>query len=182
MTPFERWSVWATSVATTATGLIYLWMKYFLRPTESWAVVNHPWQPWVLKAHILVAPLLVFAVGLIATRHVLRHLRADTHRGRRTGIATALVLGPMVLTGYLLQTSSTESWLRVLALVHIVTGVLYAVGLALHQAAIFGRPRGLRNGGLVGEGVDARPPAARAPMASPFRVRRPVQTNGPGDG
>lgn len=136
MTRFEKWSVWLTSVATAVTGVIYLWMKYFLTPTEPWAVVNHPWQPWVLKAHIVVAPLLVFAIGLITMRHIWRHFRTGMRRGRRSGLTTALVTGPMVATGYLIQVLTGEGWVKAMAISHIAVGVIYALGLVLHQAMI----------------------------------------------
>lgn len=136
MTRFEKWSVWSTSVATTATGVGFFWAKYLVRPTDPWAVVNHPLQPWLLKAHILVAPLMVFAVGMIAMRHVWQHYRSGVRPGRRSGITTALALGPMVLTGYLIQAVTHVGWLRAMAISHIVFGVLYALGLAIHQPVV----------------------------------------------
>lgn len=163
MTRFERWAVWSTSVLTTLTGLVYVWMKYLLTPSDPWAVINHPWQPWVLKAHILVAPLLVFAVGSIATRHVWRHLRTNVRVARRTGIATMAVLGPMVASGYLIQVLTDASWLRAMAWGHIATGVVYAVGLAAHRVAA-GRRAGGKAGGRTGvtaDGSDGGPERRR---------------------
>jgi hypothetical protein len=136
---FERWAVWSTSVATFVTGLVYLWMKYVLVSADPFAVVNHPWQPLVLKLHILVSPLLVFSIGLVALRHVWRHVRSGTRDGRRTGLVTLLTFGPMILTGYLIQAITHESLLKGMALSHIGLGVLYGVGLLLHQFASGGK-------------------------------------------
>lgn len=135
MTQFEKWSVWSTSVATTVTGVGFSWAKYFVSSDDPWAVVNHPWQPWFLKAHILVAPLMVFAIGMIFTRHVWRHFRNRVRLGRRSGIFTALATLPMVATGYLIQAVTHGGWLQALAIAHTVLGFAYAVGLALHQPA-----------------------------------------------
>ncbi|NIQ53211.1 MAG: hypothetical protein GWN71_07165 [Gammaproteobacteria bacterium] len=135
MTRFERWAVWSTSLATAVTGLVYVWMEYVLEPTEPWAVVNHPLQPWVLKAHILVAPLLVFALGMIVTRHIWRHVRTGVQAGRRSGLTAFLTLAPMVVTGYLLQVVTHEAWLGWLAVAHIASGALFVVGLAAHYIA-----------------------------------------------
>lgn len=141
MTRFERWSVWSTSVATAVTGFVYLWMKYLMTPVDPWAVINHPLQPWVLKAHILVAPLLVFSVGMVALKHIWRHLRSARRTARRTGLSTAIVLAPMVVSGYLVQAVTAERVLRVIAIVHIATGSLYALGLLAHQVMVrFSRP------------------------------------------
>ena len=136
MNRFERWSVWSTSLMTTATGLVYLWMKYLLAPSEPWAVIHHPLQPLVLKLHIVTAPLLVFAVGMIATRHVWKHYRSRLSRGRRSGIGTMLVLAPMVASGYLIQVLTGEGWVRAMAVGHIATGLGYAAALVLHQVAV----------------------------------------------
>lgn len=136
MTRFEKWSVWSTSVAATVTGAGLFWTKYLVRSSDPWAVVNHPWQPWLLKTHILVVPLMVFAIGMIFTRHVWRHFRTRVRWGRRSGILTALATLPMVATGYLIQAVTHAGWLQALAIAHIVLGFAYAVGLALHQPAV----------------------------------------------
>jgi hypothetical protein len=136
MTPFERWALWSTSALTALSGLGYFWTKYLLATDDPWAVVNHPLEPWFLRVHVIVAPLLVFAVGLIALRHVWKHFRNGIRRGRRSGIATALLVGPMVVTGYLIQVITGQSLLRGLAISHIVFGCLYVVGLLIHQAAL----------------------------------------------
>lgn len=139
MTPFERWAVWSTSVATFVTGLVYLWLKYMMVSDDPFAVVNHPLQPAVLKAHILVAPLLVFSIGLVTLRHVWRHMRSHMPEGRRSGLLTVFVLGPMILSGYLIQALTDEGWLKAMAISHIVLGLVYGLGLLAHQFAAGGR-------------------------------------------
>jgi hypothetical protein len=136
MSLFEKWSVLSTSLVTAVTGIVYFWMKYFMESTEPWAVVNHPWQPWVLKAHILVAPLLVFAVGSIAVRHIWKHFRGRVAWGRRTGLTTAIALAPMVLSGYLIQAVTADEWLRAIAISHIAVSFVYTVGVAAHAWVI----------------------------------------------
>jgi hypothetical protein len=132
MTRFERWAVWSTSILTALTGVVYPWMKYFVVNDDPFAVVNHPLQPAVLKAHILVAPLLTFAIGLVAVRHIWRHIQARVLRGRRSGLATAFMVAPMILTGYVVQAVTGEGLLRAMALSHIGFGVIYALGLVAH--------------------------------------------------
>jgi hypothetical protein len=139
MTRFERWSVWSSSVLTFVTGVIYLWLKYGLETDDPFAVINHPWQPAVLKIHILAAPLLVFSVGMVALRHVWRHLQSGSREGRRSGLITLVALGPMIATGYLIQAITDEGWLRAMAWSHIGLGLVYGIGLLAHQFAAGGR-------------------------------------------
>jgi hypothetical protein len=139
MTRFERWSVWSTSILTFVTGVVYLWLKYGLVTDDPFAVINHPWQPVVLKLHILAAPLLVFSVGMVALRHVWRHLRTGSREGRRSGLVTLAMLGPMIATGYLIQAITAEGLLRAMAWSHIGLGLVYGIGLLAHQFAAGGR-------------------------------------------
>jgi hypothetical protein len=120
----------------TLSGVIYLWMKYLLPPPEGFSILRHPLQPLVLKLHILTAPLLLFAIGAIAIRHIWRHVAAKTRHARRSGWSAAFTILPMVFTGYLLQAITSDSWLRGLAITHIATGVIYGGGLLIHQVMV----------------------------------------------
>lgn len=136
MAPLERWSVWIASALTFLTGVGYMWTKYFVESGDPWAAVNHPLEPWFLRAHVVTAPLLVFVLGVIASRHVWRHFRSGTPSGRRSGVLVALAVVPMVLTGYVIQVVTHQGWLRALAISHIGVGFLYALGLVLHEFAL----------------------------------------------
>lgn len=140
MNPFQKWLLIGSSAGTGLTGIVYAWMKYLLDPAEPWAVINHPWEPWVLKAHILVAPVMVFAVGLIATEHIWKHFRARVRARRISGLTLMAVLVPMVASGYLIQAVTGAPWLTVLVWVHLITGGVYLVGLGIHWA-VRGRRR-----------------------------------------
>lgn len=136
MRPFQKWLLWTSSLVAGVSGVVYWWMDHMMEPLNEWAVINHPLQPWVLKAHILSAPVLVFAVGLIATDHIWRHFRNAVRPGRRSGISTMGVVAPMVLTGYLIQAVTHPGWLTFLAWMHLACGVVYVLALLLHQVAL----------------------------------------------
>lgn len=139
MSRFERWSVWITSLLTAITGAGLLWTKYFIQASDPWAVVNSPLQPWFLRTHLIVSPLLVFAIGLITTRHIWRHYRTSIRLGRRSGVTIGVAIFPMIVSGYLIQVLTGRGWLAAMVIVHIATGLAYAAGLALHQVAIRSR-------------------------------------------
>lgn len=138
MTPFERRSVWLTTAGTLVTGVVYWWMKEMVTPAEPWAVVNHPLQPWLLKAHILIAPLQVFSVGLITSRHIWRHFRSGVRKGRRSGLVAAVTFLAVVGTGYALQVVTAELLIRTLAWAHLGLGIVYSIGVAAHWPATRG--------------------------------------------
>lgn len=175
MSRFERWSVWITTALTAATGIGYFWTKYLLEPSNPFAVINHPLQPVFLKAHILVSPLLLLALGMISLRHVWQHFRSGIRWSRRSGLTTAASVLPMVLTGYLIQTFTAAGWVRAMALSHIGFGTLYLVGIGLHQASVRkgrGRRAGTRDAGRAPLAEATRVGEARAGGApAPRRVR-----------
>lgn len=132
MTRFEKFSVWSTSLLVAATGIVYGWMKYLVPPGDPFSVINHPLQPLFLKLHILVAPLFLFAIGMVAVRHIWRHFRSGTRRARRTGITAGLSLVPMVATGYLIQVLTGEGLLLAMVVSHVALGLLYLLGFLAH--------------------------------------------------
>ena len=136
MSRFERWTVWVSAVATGMTGLGFMWAKYMTTPSEPWAVVNHPLEPWFLKAHIIFAPVFVFAVGLIVMRHIVPHIRKRVDRGRYSGLAMVWMLVPMTVSGYLIQVVTVPVLVTMLVTVHIVTGLVFLLGLAGHGVAL----------------------------------------------
>jgi hypothetical protein len=138
---FQRRLLWWSTVLTALTGGVYAWMKHLLEPLNEWAVINHPLQPLVLKLHILVAPVMVFAVGLVAVNHIWSLWRAGLPRGRQTGIWTALSFGPLVFSGYLIQAVTWPLLLAVLAWTHLGLGVAVTAVFVGHRVAV---ARGLR--------------------------------------
>jgi hypothetical protein len=170
MTRFERWSVWLTTLGTLVTGVVYWWMADILEPSEPWAVINHPLQPWVLKAHILIAPLLVFSVGLITMRHIWHHYRMGVAKGRRTGLITVMALAPLVASGYILQVLTAETLLRIVGWTHLGLGIVYSLGVAAHWPATRRRPAATARS-TPGSGTAARP-AGLGPERAPGHDRR----------
>jgi hypothetical protein len=132
MNRLEKWSVWISLCLTSGSGVGLLWTKYLVAANDPWAAINHPLQPWFLKIHIVTSPFLIFALGLVTSRHILPRLRS--RRRGWSGVVLLLVVVPLVITGYLIQTVIEPGWLRVLAVAHIGLGLLYAMGYAVHQA------------------------------------------------
>jgi hypothetical protein len=147
MTRFQRWLLYGSTIATAASGITYFAMKHFLEPSDPWAVINHPLEPWALKAHILIAPLMLFAVGLITTQHIWRSLKSSLPTGRHSGRTAAYVFGPLVFSGYLIQSLTSPLTLEVLAWAHLALGIVGAGAIWVHRRTLHGR-RKQRRGAL----------------------------------
>jgi hypothetical protein len=121
------------------TGLVYAIMRYFMKPTDEWAVINHPWQPHAQHLHVLAAPLLVFACGLIWRRHVVGNLSRDDRRGASSGPGLLLTLVPMTLSGYLIQTTVGETWRQIWIVTHLVASGAWTLAFAGHLVGAYWR-------------------------------------------
>jgi hypothetical protein len=118
----ELWLLHAGTALVGGTGLVYAWMLYLLKPDAQ-------------HLHVLAAPLLVFAAGLIWRRHVWGGWRSGQPARRRSGVALALTLLPMVASGYLLQTAVDDAWRQAWVAVHLAASALWLAGYLVHQLA-----------------------------------------------
>jgi len=136
VTRTEKVLVHGSTWAVAGSGLVYAWMKYFLRHDDPYSAVNHPWQPAALAWHVVAAPFLVFAVGLIAREHILSRIQeGGPPRTRRSGLLAALLVLPMVLSGYGLQVTSEPAIRGALVAVHLTTGLPFFLVYVAHAVA-----------------------------------------------
>jgi Na+/proline symporter len=129
-----RWQLlWLhVSVAITAiTGIVFAVMKYMLKNDDEFSVINHPWQPHMLSAHVVVAPLLLFVLGWTFSNHMLPKFRFSEQK-RVSGIASMSLILPMALSAYLLQIATNESLRTAMAAAHWITSGLFVITYALH--------------------------------------------------
>ncbi|QDU66443.1 hypothetical protein [Engelhardtia mirabilis] len=142
MTRGEAWTTHLGTVVVGASGLVYAWMLYFAEPVDEFAIVNHPWQPHLLHLHVLSAPILVLAAGLLWVRHVWGRLRSGYPHRRATGVTLAAAVFPMIASGYLLQVTVEERWRSIWIWTHLVASALWLPAYLIHQLA----PRGAHAG------------------------------------
>lgn len=124
-----------SNAAVVATGVALAVMAYLMEPAEDWAVVNHPWQPLAQHLHVLAAPWLVFAVGLVWLSHVVSRLR-NGRRGRKTGLALLIGFVAMAVSGYAMQVVVGEGLRSAWAAVHLAASATWMGAFALHLVRV----------------------------------------------
>jgi hypothetical protein len=136
----NRWQAWSSHIVTVivgTSGIIYLFIKYFMQTNDPFSVVNHPLQPFMLDAHVFTAPLLVFLFGLMFESHVQKKLKLGNSVNRRTGLAAGLTFGLMTLSGYALQVTSSEILSRAAVVLHLLCSGLFLFSYVMHQTMTF---------------------------------------------
>ena len=132
MKAWERWTFGLLAAVVSMTGFAYFWMKYFLTSDDPFAVVNHPWQPAMLAAHVLAAPGLLLMFGIILNSHILRKLRATGVPNRKSGLASLITFFAMTVSGYLLQVVTSATLLQILVVLHTASGIVFAAAYVAH--------------------------------------------------
>ena len=132
MSRLQLFYLHASIALTTITGVVFAVMKYFMKGTDEFSVVNHPWQPHMLAAHVVIAPLLLFVLGWSFSNHMLPKYRFGNGKNRRSGMWSMLLIAPMTLSAYLLQIATNETLREAMAAAHWVSSGLFVIGYAVH--------------------------------------------------
>jgi hypothetical protein len=124
------------SIALTAlTGIVFAWMKYAMKSDDPFAVANHPLQPYMLSAHVLIAPALVFVLGWTYANHMAPRLMLGETRRRFSGLTSMILMAPMIASGYLLQIATNDSIRKAMAAAHWITSAVFVIGYVTHLLA-----------------------------------------------
>jgi len=131
----KRWDAWINHAGwalVCVSGVLYGILKYFAHNPDPESRLGHPWQPAVLAAHVLAAPVAVFAIGLVFRRHALPRWRTGEREGRSTG-GILLFLGLfLTVSGYLLPVLTGDAARHWTGWIHAGVGVLVAGAYLLH--------------------------------------------------
>ena len=123
------------SIALMAiTGIVFAAMKYWMKSDDPFAVVNHPWQPHMLSAHVLLGPLAVFAFGWTFAAHTLPAL-VNRAPNRASGIWTIVLIVLMVASGYLVQVSTEDATRHGFAVAHWIASGVFVLGYVVHLSS-----------------------------------------------
>jgi hypothetical protein len=130
---FESRLLRAAQFGVAATGLAWGWMLWFAEPDDPYSTAGHPWQPQMHAAHVLLAPALILAIGLIWREHAWARLRSGFRPRRRSGAALALLFLPMAASGYLLQVAVAERARELWTWVHVAASLLWIGAWIAHR-------------------------------------------------
>ncbi|HEX9637127.1 MAG TPA: hypothetical protein VGB99_06320 [Acidobacteriota bacterium] len=132
MSRVEKILLHSSTALVTLTGAALFTMKYLMTSSDPFSVIHHPLQPWALRLHLVVAPALLFVLGMIYRGHVAAKLKNGYREGRRSGQSLIWTLLPMTFSGYLIQVAVEETTRTLAVLVHIATSLGFALAYLLH--------------------------------------------------
>lgn len=131
----KRWEVvllQVSALVVAISGIAYGVMKYALTGTDPDSPLGHPWQPGTVKAHVLAAPFLVFALGVVARGHALFKWRSGETTGKRSGLVLLGFVAPLVLSGYAVQVLTGELARKGTGWGHTAVGAVFVLAYLIH--------------------------------------------------
>lgn len=134
MNRIEAWLLHLSTIVLTVTGAVYAYMHYLMKPIDPFSVINHPLEPYMLNIHIIAAPMLVVAIGIILHSHILFKIGNGSRTARKTGLILIPLFLVMAASGYLLQITSS-SINRIFFWSHLGSGSLWALVYGAHHLA-----------------------------------------------
>ena len=132
MSALERWSLHVAALLTAGSGLGYGWLRYFVQREGAFGSEPHPLQGLLQHLHVLIAPGLVLALGVVLKAHVDPLIRKGKFRGWRSGLWLVAGLAPMILAGYAVQVVVDPGWRRAWAWVHGGASLLFLAAYLVH--------------------------------------------------
>jgi hypothetical protein len=100
-------------------------MKYAMSSDDPFSLINHPLEPFMLKAHILIAPVLVLVFGMMLESHIRRRFSDAAPSQRRSGLLAVISFVPMALSGYALQVVSNPTAANVALATHLGASLVF---------------------------------------------------------
>lgn len=134
MNRLEAWLLHLSTIVLTITGAVYAYVHYLMKPADPFSVINSPIEPYLLDIHIIAAPVLVVAIGIILHSHILFKIEGGSRPARKSGITLIPLFLIMAVSGYLLQITSGVMN-RIFFWCHLVSGSLWALVYAAHHLA-----------------------------------------------
>lgn len=133
MSRVEQWSLHVSTFLVALSGLAYWVMDRLLVTDDPFALVNHPWQPHMLAAHVLAAPVLVLVFGIVFQSHIRPKVWRRDMPNRRSGMLALCTFGIMMLSGYALQVTTAPVLHALAYWTHLGSSSVFLVSYGVHQ-------------------------------------------------
>ena len=126
----KRW-LYGVSLAVLLTGVLWLIFEWKVRVAGQFGERRHPLEGWWLNLHGAAAMAFLVLFGTL----VRGHIRSGWRRGqrRRSGGGMVALSGLLILTGYGLYYSGSETLRPWISAIHWIAGLLAAALLLFHR-------------------------------------------------
>ncbi|HEV2650728.1 MAG TPA: hypothetical protein VGU69_05690 [Rhizomicrobium sp.] len=133
----RRAIVYLAGAGLWVTGAAWLVLHYFCVRKTDFGPQPHPLEYWSRAAHGLFGFFSLWVLGLLWAAHIVGGWQST--RRRITGLATAAVLGALIVSGYLLYYVGDDRLLAWTSLIHWAIGLSLPVVFLAHRIRMTAR-------------------------------------------
>lgn len=129
--------LWAGNILVGLSGIILAVVKTFYQappPVDEFDLggLAHPWQSMTQHLHLWLAPILVIGIGMTWHAHAWTYFRNGVREGVKSGLGLLAVAAPMVVSGYAISTSVSDTARSVWIWIHLVSSTIWLLTFLLH--------------------------------------------------
>lgn len=107
-------------------------LKTFFTGIDLFGPTQHPWLTYFKGAHLIFAPILLMAFGMIFEKHILKYLHLKNSKKRASGLSSLVTITLLVLSGQSLLVISEQNLLEWIGVIHLVAGILFLSAFLVH--------------------------------------------------
>lgn len=124
---------YGVGIGLWASGVLWLIYHYFMQRKTMFGVEANPLEHWWLALHGLFGFASLWTFGLLWGTHIVGGWKSGRHR--ISGSVMFLILGWLILSGYLLYYLGEDELLSTVALLHWAVGLVLPLPFVIHRFA-----------------------------------------------
>lgn len=121
-----------TSYLTIGHGILYYVIKNFMTNETQYGIRPNEYQGLIQSVHIILSPILIFALGLLWKNHILKFFRKKSIK-LYSGIILTTTLITISFSGYLIQIIYNIKGKEIATYIHLIFSALYIGSYLYHH-------------------------------------------------
>ncbi len=115
----------------SASGLVFLLLRSFVKPDGDFSSFGHPAEPWALDLHVVSSVALTLILGVVFGVHVAPRW-ASERRARASGTTLITLAALMIASGALLPCAANESLRAAVSWTHGLSSAAFSLAIPWH--------------------------------------------------
>lgn len=121
-----------SNVLAIVTGILYGYLKYYLKQDSLFGKIPHPLTSNFLNIHLLISIFLVLSIGSLASLHIIPKIKSNRVSRRKTGLSLTALSFLMIFSGFIIQVQNSIEVKYWVGISHSIFSTCWIVLIALH--------------------------------------------------
>ncbi len=131
MTRLLRLTFLGVAAICSASALVFVLLRSFVKPDGDFSSFGHPAEPWALDLHVVSAVALTLILGVVFGVHVAPRWVSE-RRARASGTSLVALAALMTASGALLPCAANESLRAAVSWTHGLSAAAFSLAIPWH--------------------------------------------------